>query len=285
MIQVLSPGMFSSFQDGGRRGYRKFGVPLSGAMDSYSAGLANNLLNNPENTVVLEITLQGPTLNFNCTAEIALTGADLSPVINTRKAERNRVLYISKGDRLSFGKPVSGCRCYLAVKGGFEIEKILDSHSYYPGISDHALLKAGMVLNIKEFQMTSGVNTRVKINRDHFENQEIIVQTGPEYERLTPRQRQFIFESTFNIGPKNNRMGYQLEGTIIKMETSEMLTAVTIPGTVQLTPAGNPIVLMRDCQTTGGYPRILQLTEQGINRLAQKKANDTIRFQLEKVPQ
>jgi allophanate hydrolase subunit 2 len=128
------------------------------------------------------------------------------------------------------------------------------------------------------------VHASVRIETDHFKKREIAVQRGPEFEMLSPRQCQFIFENDFQVSAKNSRMGYQLDGTKINIENSfNMLTAVTIPGTVQLTPAGNPIVLMRDCQTTGGYPRILQLTEEGINRLAQKKTNDLIRFQLQDI--
>ncbi len=284
MIQVLAPGMFSTIQDRGRWGFRKFGVPLSGVMDSYSAGLANMLLNNPPDTPVLEITVQGPTLLFTCATEIAIVGADIASTIDGRITERNRVIQILKGQQLTFGKLISGCRCYLAVKGGFKIDKVLDSFSFYPGISDHALLCVGMELTISEFKSKEVVYTRVRIDPDHFSKPEIAVQKGPEFEQLTPQQRQDIFENSFRIGAKNNRMGYQLEGAPIKIESNDtMLTAVTIPGTVQLTPAGNPIVLMRDCQTTGGYPRILQLTEQGINRLAQKKTNDCVRFELQEI--
>lgn len=284
MIQVLAPGMFSTFQDRGRRGFRKYGVPVSGVMDAYSAGLANMLLNNPEETPVLEITIQGPTLLFNCATEIAVVGADISLTINGNISRRNSVIQIANGDLLSFGKLISGCRCYLAVKGGFEIEKVLNSFSYYPGISDHTILKAGMQLSIQAVRNNENLNAAVRIDADHFSKPEIAVQKGPEFEKLTLQQRQIIFENDFIVSSKNNRMGYQLEGMEVKIENEEsMLTAVTVPGTVQLTPAGNPIVLMRDCQTTGGYPRILQLTENGINRLAQKKTNEPVRFQLQEI--
>ncbi len=280
-IEVLSPGLLSTFQDRGRRRYRKFGVPLSGAMDAYSAGLANMLLDNPEDTPVFEFSLQGPTLKFNCSTLISLTGADMSPTINGKAVDRNKAIAVKGGDQLSFGKLISGCRSYLAVKGGFECEKILESCSYYPGISDNNILKTGMSINISGQRHQSEIHASVKIDEDHLASIQIEVQRGPEFEWLSTDQQALLFEKDFKVGSANNRMGYQLEGALFKIEKGfDMLTAITIPGTVQLTPFGHPIVLMRDCQTTGGYPRILQLTEGGINRLAQKKTNDLIRFQL-----
>ncbi len=278
-IQVLSSGLLSTIQDTGRRGYRKYGVPLSGVMDSYSAGLANMLLNNATNTPLIEVTLQGPTLQFNCDTMISIVGADISPIINAQVIELNKVINIKSGDILSFGKLISGCRCYLAVKGGFEIEKVLGSYSYYAGISDQHILKKGIALHINEHKNNNTIHASIKINDEHFLSNTIEVQKGPEFEMLSLKQREFLFENDFNVSTKNNRMGYQLEGNPIQIEKSiAILTSLTIPGTVQLTPAGNPIVLMRDCQTTGGYPRILQLTENGINRMAQKKTNDSIHF-------
>ncbi len=280
-IEVLSTGFFSTFQDRGRRGYRKFGVPLSGVMDAYSAGLANMLLNNSEDAPVIEITLQGSTLKFNCSTLISITGADMSPMINGKAVDRNKVIVVKAGDQLSFGKLISGCRSYLAIKGGFECEKILESYSYYPGIADNNILKAGMSIKIREQRHQNEIHASVKIDEDHLASIQIEVQRGPEFKWLSTHQQKTLFENDFKVSAKNNRMGYQVEGPIMKIENGfDMLTAITIPGTVQLTPLGNPIVLMRDCQTTGGYPRILQLTEKGINRLAQKKTNDPIRFQL-----
>lgn len=280
-IRVLAPGLLSTFQDSGRKGFRKFGVPLSGAMDAYSYRLANILLDNPEDTAVLEITLQGPSLQFDCTTMISLVGADMSAFINDRAVVRNKVIEIRKGDQLSFKKLISGCRIYLAIKGGFEVDRILDSYSYYPGVADKNILKQGMVFDIVEYSANVGLNASVKIDPDHLSSSEIHVQRGPEFELLSEHQLESLFSKPFSVSSRNNRMGYQLEGNPIDLPKDfNMLTSVTIPGTVQLTPAGNPIVLMRDCQTTGGYPRILQLTEMGINRLAQKKTNDLIRFQL-----
>ena len=284
MIEVIAPGMHSTFQDRGRYGYRKYGVPISGAMDFYSAGLANMLVNNPPDNPVLEITIAGPVLRFMVPTEIAITGADMSPTVNGRPISRNKIIPLATGDQLTFGKLIAGSRCYLAVRGGFTIEKVLGSSSYYPGILDNAILRSGMIIGLRDFTGTDKFNAHVKIDNDHLISSIIPVLKGPEFGLLSGEHRRILLENEFIISNKHNRMGYQLLGTTVNIENDfTMLTDVTLPGTVQLTPAGNLIVLMRDCQTTGGYPRILQLTEQGINRLGQKKAKDIIRFKLKEI--
>ena len=167
-VKVLSPGLFSTVQDGGRKGFRKFGVPLSGVMDGYSADLANMVLNNTEGTPLLEITQQGPTLQFTCSTAISIVGADISAKLNDQSVNRNKVIEVKKGDQLSFGKLISGSRCYVAVKGGVETEKVLGSYSYYPGISDNNILKSGMVLKIQEYTNSVELNATIKIDATHF---------------------------------------------------------------------------------------------------------------------
>ncbi len=250
-------------------------------MDSQSAKLANLLVNNPEDLPLIEITQQGPTLQFNCAANISLVGADISPMVNSQPIEMNKQLFIKDGDCLSFGKLNSGCRCYLAIQGGIDAEKVMGSYSFYPEILNQNKLKVGSILTIKMQSKNDFSFAKIKIERNHFFETTIEVTKGPEFNLLSKIDKKLIFKKDFTVSHLNNRMGYQVEGPVILLEKKiEMITAITIPGTVQLTPAGNPIVLMRDCQTTGGYPRILQLTENGINRLAQKKAGDLIRFQL-----
>jgi len=109
------------------------------------------------------------------------------------------------------------------------------------------------------------------------------VTKGPEFDLLTKRQTDYLFKKKFTIDNLNNRMGYQLKSPIPKMKKKEIITSVLIPGTVQLTPSGKLIIMMRDCPTTGGYPRILQLTDEAINRLAQLETGDTFTFNLENV--
>ncbi|MGB7784463.1 MAG: allophanate hydrolase subunit 2 family protein, partial [Salinimicrobium sp.] len=151
-VEILQPGLFSSIQDQGRKGLMEFGVPKSGAMDSASARLANVLLRNPADAAVLEITQQGPKMAFLGPTKIAICGGLLEPAINGSLIENNKVYNIDEGDLLSFGKRQKGCRAYLAVKNGFQTEKVLGSRSWYDGITRHARLKKGMKLQYKPFE-------------------------------------------------------------------------------------------------------------------------------------
>jgi len=280
MIKVLSPGFFTSVQDEGRFGYGKFGVPTSGAMDRYSAKLANHILSNKDNDALLEITLGRCNLLFNSQAIISISGADFSPEINNQKVRLNTSIAIHQGDILTFNKPTYGVRCYLAVKGGFQTEVVLNSRSFYEGITRQNRVKKNDELAIKsyDFSLIKSVSS-VKVQPSHFKCTTIEVYTGPEYNLLNDIQKEQFSKTLFTISKENSRMGYRLQEHI-ENDLGSLLTSAVLPGTVQLTPSGKLIILMRDCQVTGGYPRILQLTESSINNLAQKTTGDTFTFKI-----
>jgi len=281
-ILILSEGLHTSIQDLGRKGYRSYGVPISGTMDKYSAILANKLLNNDEKNPVMEITLVGPKILFEDHSLIVLTGADLSPEINGVPIQMNLVYEVKTSDVLSFGSLKKGVRAYLGVKGGFQTENKLNSYSYYEGITSQEKVHKGDRLRIssydKDLEVTS---SKIKVKSDHFDAKKLEVTKGPEFNRLTKKHRDLLFSRRFKIDSLNNRMGYQLKNKFPPVKNSEIITSVTIPGTIQLTPAGKLIIMMRDCPTTGGYPRILQLNDMAINQLAQKKENDVFKFDME----
>src|SRR5690606_4397403 len=151
MIKVLSPGLFSTIQDMGRFGYRDKGVPVSGAMDAASAQLANMLLGNSNNDAVMEITMKGPRLRFNCNTCIVITGALLNPSINNVPVSNNKVYDIQKGDTLGFGKLESGLRTYLAVKNGFKTSVVMNSRSQYESITGISSIRKGDIFEIDDF--------------------------------------------------------------------------------------------------------------------------------------
>ncbi len=280
MIKVLSAGFYTSIQDLGRFGFGDIGVPVSGTMDLYSAKFANYILGNNDTDAVLEITLGKCKLFFDKQLVICISGADLSPKLNDRSIPLNSALQINKGDTITFDKSIYGVRSYLAVKGGFQTEIILNSRSSYKGITNEYILKKKDILPIKTInsEMIKSFSS-VKINKQHFITTTIEVYVGPEYELLDKMQRKKLNNTLFTISKDNSRMGYRLE-ELIENILDSMLTSAVLPGTVQLTPSGTLIVLMRDCQVTGGYPRILQLTDDAINQLAQKTTNDTFRFKI-----
>jgi len=280
MIKVLKAGFFSSIQDKGRIGFASIGVPISGVMDAYAADIANSILNNSLEDAVIEITLGGIQLQFLSDTFICLSGGDFSPQINGVSILMNSRINIFKNDILSFGKVNYGVRCYLAVTGGIQSEKVLKSSSFYKGITEDFVIKKNTIFSIKEIEKEHvTTNASIKILKSHFETKTIKCTEGPEFYLLNEIQREKLKKQVFTISNDNSRMGYRLH-EVLDNELPSILTSAVLPGTVQLTPSGKLIVLMRDCQVTGGYPRVLQLTSQAINQLAQKTTNNKIQFVL-----
>lgn len=280
MVKVIKTGFYTSVQDLGRIGFQKYGVPVSGAMDYYSVRVANALLDNDENDAILEITLTGPTLQFNCNTIICISGADISPKLNNKPIKLNTVVSIKKKDIVSFGKLNYGYRCYLAVFGGFQTEMVMNSRSMYKDITPQFVLATNDELTVLEYtDVLKKSNASIKVNTNHFSSEEINVFRGPEFELLTKIQQRQLFSREFSISKDNNRMAYQLEEPL-KNNLKPIITSLVLAGTIQLTPSGKLIVLMRDCQTTGGYPRILQLREAAMNSLSQKVTGNSIHFKM-----
>lgn len=277
-IEVLQPGLFSSVQDFGRFGFKKYGVPVSGAMDSYASKTANLILKNPVDAAVLEITQMGPKLRFSAATQIALSGADLSPRINDEIVENNQVLQILPDDELSFGRRKAGCRAFMAVSGGIRSKEIMESRSWYEGITEHFRLENGMRLSYESSEeVASQTYSSLRFDDSYLSSADIGVYAGPEFHLLSEEQQVQLMDSSFSVDKNNNRMAIQLQEKV-ENDLQPLITGPVVPGTVQLTPSGNLIVLMRDCQTTGGYPRVLQLSENGINALAQKIMGDEVEF-------
>ena len=280
MIKVLNPGVFSTIQDFGRAGFQNYGVPYSGVMDRKAAAFANAIIGNIKDLPVLEITMQGPKLQFESSTLICISGASLAPKLNSKSISNNKCVLVRKGDVLSFGRLIKGFRAYLAISGGFNTQKVMQSFSMYQSITTKSRLEKGDVLEIStENRFTKNQYASIKVNIDYFDLKAIEVLKGPEFDALTKPQKEFLLNQEFTISKNNNRMAYQLNETL-ENSLKPIITSPVIPGTIQLTPSGKLIILMRDCQTTGGYPRILQLKEAAINVLAQKFTGQAISFSL-----
>lgn len=278
MLKVLKSGFFTTLQDSGRFGFRNIGVPVSGVMDEIAVKKANILLENSPEDAVLEITMTGPTLMFDAPTYICLSGAFLSPTLNNTPIENYRVIKVEHGDILSYGRLENGFRSYLAVKGGFKGEEVLGSFSQYVPVTVSKRIKDGEEIEFDSVVHYKPVISNLKME-NHFSGSNIEVFKGPEFDMLNDTQLKVLFTKDFTVSEKNNRMAYQLTEKI-EGYSKTLLTSGTLPGTVQLTPAGRLIILMKDGQTTGGYPRILQLSEASISTLAQKKFGDGITFRL-----
>ena len=280
MLKVVKSGFYTTIQDSGRFGYRAFGVPISGSMDSYSSHYANSILGNDRDCAVLEITMSGPELHFQEPTQIAIAGADLTPKLNGKLISNNQVIDIKFNDVLSFAGLRNGLRCYLAIKGGLQSEVYLGSRSMYNTISESDTINVGEEIYYEKSPSNSiKTYSNLKYDHDLLSTKILEVENGPEYNELPHELKNKLSKLQFKVSKFNNRMAYQLE-PLMSNTLETILTSPVLPGTVQFTPNGNLIILMRDCQTTGGYPRVLQLTERSLNIISQKRQGEKIFFRL-----
>lgn len=302
MIRVLKPGLLSSIQDLGRTGYQKFGVIASGAMDPFSHRMANLLAGNQENEPTLEITMMGPVLTFEQDTLISICGGDLSPSINGQPIRTWRSVFVKKGSELKFGGCKKGCRAYLAAAGGFAVPEVMNSKSTYlraglGGFKGRAL-KSGDVLetgkpSLHSLKMAEYLSKQLlhktvaendwgissKLIPVYVGNPEIRITRGRQFELFSHESRVQLFNDVFEVTAQSDRMGYRLKGPSLALsELAEQISEAVNFGSIQVPPDGNPIVLLADRQTTGGYPKIGQVAAVDLPLLAQAKPGDALRF-------
>lgn len=284
-LHFSKPGLQTTIQDQGRVGYQGIGIPVNGAMDKGSAHIANTLVGNSTDAPVLEITLMGPTIEVEGNGQIAITGADLSAKINGEPAPMYETLDVVDGDLISFGRPVSGCRAYMAVCGSWQIAPWLGSYSASATkaaeLTPQSVIKKDQVLEVV-YEEPVAPTTTAPENRPDLSKLNIVrVLPGPEFSLISNLTIGDFFSQDFKISNDSNRMGYKLEGTLAHFESArEVISSGIIPGTIQLTNAGQPIVLMADAQTSGGYTRLANVITEDLDKLAQMKPGDTVRFRL-----
>lgn len=278
MLKLLKSGFFTTLQDNGRFGYRNKGVPVSGAMDMVTVSKLNTILKNPIDAVVMEITMTGPTIVFEEDTFMAIGGAEMAVTLNNEPISNFVCNQIHKGDVLSYGRLEKGFRNYLVVKNGFSSEIVLGSASMYSPLTKKRCLQDNDVVSYERCMYFDSKVSGLKVNT-FVEKTVLYVDRGPEFYILNDRQLAQLFAKTYTVAKENNRMAYQLKEILEGHEVS-VLTSATLPGTVQFTSGGKLIILMKDGQTTGGYPRILQLSDEAISILAQKKYGDSISFKL-----
>lgn len=280
MIRIITSGLYTTLQDGGRFGYRSQGVPLSGPMDRRSAALANRLLGNDENATLLEFTATGPTLLFEQAARISITGGIFEPQVNGSDVPMNRVLAIAPGSQLTFSRPLKGWRGYIGIAGGFKSEMVLGSTSFYRGITSQLKLEKGGQL---QFDPTAKVRLPDQQSETaiatHLDSHILEAYKGPEFQQLPQSVQQKLTSLPFTTHASSNRMAYVFD-TSEMIRADGIITAPVQPGTVQLTPSGRLHLLMRDAQTTGGYARVLQLTENSMDILAQKRPGTEVSIKI-----
>jgi antagonist of KipI len=284
VFEVVQPGLLTTVQDKGRYGYQQYGMPVSGAMDSYALMVANLLVGNSEGDACLEITVLGPRLRILGDTLIAITGADLSPALNNNPLPMWEAVKVCYGDTISFGYPKRGCRSYLAVAGGIDVPEVMGSRSTY--IKSRLGGLEGRSLRPVD-RLRSGA-TRVAFSARKLPSQYIFEYTaenelrvilGPQDDYFTERGIQTFLHSEYRISVQADRMGYRLEGPPIEHKAgADIVSDGVPPGAVQVPGDGLPIILLADRQTTGGYVKIATVSTIDLTKLAQAKPGDRVRF-------
>ena len=285
-IIVRSPGSLTTVQDAGRRGYQRFGVGASGAVDVHAYAYANVLVGNRANDAVLECTIIGPVLEFTAPTFIAVTGGDLTPMVNNNAIEMYRAIKIKKGDILSFGARKSGCRAYIAFAGGLDIPMIMGSRSTYMkakiGGFKGRKLEKGDAIGFRDpkselFNLDKRSLTPEFVPRDVYTLHVIM---GPQDDMFTEEGIKTFLSETYTVTPEFDRMGCRLDGPeIAHVNGGDIISDGIAFGAVQVPSAGKPIIMLADRQTTGGYTKIANVMTADFRILAQLKAGDKVRFE------
>ncbi|MFC1994940.1 biotin-dependent carboxyltransferase family protein [Chloroflexota bacterium] len=283
-FEVLQPGILTTVQDLGRHGYQQFGVPVSGALDSYAFRVANILIGNDEGLAGLEITLTGLRLRCLRDTVIAVTGADLSPRLNHTVLPMWQAVSVRCGDTISFVRPKSGCRSYLAVANGINVPKVMGSRSTY--LKGYIGGLEGRPLRSGDRLQSAAAESKApkeKMPPEYIPNYkskiELRVILGPQDDYFTERGIFDFLHSEYTISTEADRVGYRLQGTRIGHRAGADIISDGIPlGAVQIPGDGLPIILLADRQTTGGYAKIVTVISVDIPKLAQSKPGDQIAF-------
>lgn len=280
----LQGGMLTTVQDMGRLNYRQYGISVSGVMDSRSASLANTLVGNPINEAVLEITIMGPTILFNKSVNIAITGGNISVKCNDKIVPLYEEFLVNAGETVVFGDLISGCRVYMAIGGGMDIPNLMGSYSTYlkgeiGGFKGRAL-KKGDTIELRTHFIS---NSKRKIRQDDFSSthKKLRVILGPQKDAFTKEGIQTFEQNVYKISPQCDRMGYRLEGEKVQhLNDANIISDGITFGSIQVSGDGMPIVMMSDCQTTGGYAKIATVISVDLPILAQGKPGDTVSFEV-----
>lgn len=299
-ITCLKSGTLASIQDLGREGYQKLGVIVSGAMDSHALKIANLIVGNEQSEACIEVTMRGSSFKFNQDTLIAITGGNLRPTIEGIEVPQWRPVLVKENSILKFKGNITGLRSYLAVSGGYIIEERLGSKSTYlradfGGYNGRSLQKDDVIdvnlptklgediqkkiIEKSPYFATVNWYVRTPFYEENKEVQTIRFIEGNEYSWFTLDAQTHLESGLFTVENSSDRMGYRLKGnTLSKITEKEMISEAIINGTVQVSNDGNPIVLLADRQTTGGYPRIAQIISADIYKFGQLKPSDKIQF-------
>ncbi len=286
-LVVVEPGLLTTVQDLGRWGYQRVGIPPSGPLDRAAFVVANRLVGNPEGAAGLELTLRGPRLEVRRECVMAVTGAEMGFAVNGQEAPGWTAVRLRAGDLVAFRMATAGCRAYLAIAGGIDVPLALGSRATYlrgrlGGLDGRGLQKGdGLPIGTPTmpFDQSAG-RTVAPARRPTYRGEvECRVVLGPQDDRFTADGIAAFLDGPYEVTPQADRMGYRLKGPVITHTRGHDVISDGIPlGGIQVPGEGQPIVLLVDRQTTGGYTKIATVISVDIGRLGQAKPGHRVRF-------
>lgn len=287
-LEIIESGLLTTVQDAGRVGWARYGVPPSGPMDRAAFAAANALVGNPPDAAGLEITLAGPVLRVPRECLIAVCGADFDLRVGSLPVPTWHAVYVRAGRMVTFGVRRSGARAYLAVSGGIVVSSFLGSRATYVqggfgGLEGRAL-RAGDRLPLGGSAVRHPAQRAGRAwpedRRPAYAASPVLrVILGPQDDHFTRKGTATFLENAYVIAPESDRMGYRLSGAAVAHRgTTGIASDGVVMGSVQVPPDGQPIVMMADHQTTGGYPKIATVIQADLPLLAQCLPGDIVRF-------
>lgn len=280
MIEILRAGPLTTVQDLGRPGWRDRGLSMCGALDEFALQAGNLLVGNPPGAAGLEFTLGAATLHFHADACIAVTGTDADASLDGRPLRPWWRQRVRAGQTLKLAAPRERMRSYVAIAGGLDLPLALGSLSTdlkggFGGLDGRAL-RDGDQLPLK---LSSALPAPTVGMRPPEWSPAVRVQDGPEHEHFTAAARETFWAADWTVTPQSNRMGYRLAGPVLERDHREELASHgVLPGVIQVPPSGQPIVLLADAQTTGGYPKIGVVIRADLWKLGQLRLGARLRF-------
>ncbi len=287
-IEVVAPGLLTTVQDTGRRGFQRYGVPVCGALDAVSLRIANILVGNPERAAALEITALGPSLRFGAESVFAAVGADFEIAVDGKPAEMQRATRIAAGSTLEIGGAADGLRAYVAIAGGVDVPPVMGSRSTdlkggFGGFEGRRLA-AGDRLPVGDSPHLArldeaGLPPHISRQPTFGQSFDIRVVLGPQRDAFTDAGIAAMLSSEYTVSLESDRMGCRLEGAAIEHASGpDIVSDGTALGSVQAPGSGQPIVLLADRGTTGGYAKAATVIGPDIGLLAQATAGAKVRF-------
>lgn len=285
-IVVKRPGLLTTVQDLGREEYQQFGVSVAGAMDPRAAAIANILVGNASNEAVLECTLVGPELLFKQSVLIAVTGGDLGPMLDGVPIATYSAIWVEAGQTLQFLGLKTGCRAYIAFSGGLNIPVVMGSRSTdlrakLGGLKGRKL-EAGDVIDFRATDMRLKVWTGRRISPEFVPRRVYLLRVvlGPQSDAFTSEGLHIFLSQQYSVTHQSDRMGCRLNGKPVEHKKSADIISDGITfGSIQIPSSGQPIIMLADRQTIGGYTKIATVITADFRILGQLKGGDQVRFE------